>query len=195
MIIAFQTFQSRTTNSYLLVSSKGISWANLHLINKWHNLKKGQRQNVLRTASRGTSLSKHWFNNHVWEPKYFFVPVAMSGAGKWPTRQDTEAAFTHLQTQGEQRQGHRQLSGTITNASRIVWSAMGNMVQGDLAYHRGSRKTFLEKVTPSRSETGEVGGGRNVLGSARAKVWRPVQTLSTQSLAGIQNGCVSSDRW
>lgn len=66
---------------------------------------------------------------------------------------------------------------------------------GDLAYHRGSRKTFLEEVTASRSETGEVEGGRSVSGSARAKAWRPVRTLSTQGLAGIQSGCVSSDRW
>lgn len=69
----------------------------------------------------------------------------MSGAGKWPTRQDTEAAFIHLQTQGEQRQGHRQLSGMITNASQIVWSAMGNMVQGTWPIIGAQGRPFLKK--------------------------------------------------
>lgn len=88
----------------------------------------------------------------------------MSGAGKWPKRQDTEVAFTHLQTHGEQRQGHRQLWGTMTNASQVVRSAMGAHSTGDLACHQGSRKTFPEEVTPSRSEAGEGQGGRSASG-------------------------------
>lgn len=52
----------------------------------------------------------------------------------------------------------------MTNASQVVQSATGAHSTGDLACHRGSRKTFPEEVTPSRNEAGEVGGGRSVSG-------------------------------
>lgn len=52
----------------------------------------------------------------------------------------------------------------MTNASQVVRSAMGAHSTGDRACHQSSRKTFSEEVTPSRSEAGEVGGGRSVSG-------------------------------
>lgn len=52
----------------------------------------------------------------------------------------------------------------MTNASQVVRSATGAHSTGDLACHRGSRKTFREEGTPSRSEAGKAGGGTSVSG-------------------------------
>lgn len=69
----------------------------------------------------------------------------MPGAGNTSGQDRTQVAVTHLQTRGEQRQIHRQLSGMMINASQIVWRAMGALGTGTWSITEAQKRLYLRK--------------------------------------------------
>ena len=101
MTVWSQTFQSRTTNRYLLVSSKGISWAylpgSLSHYEQQQILKKGERQSALKTAPGGTWPSHHLSITTLRARILFASHLLRRVLGtQWPIGQHTVAAFTHF---------------------------------------------------------------------------------------------------
>lgn len=179
MTVWSQTFQSRTTNRYLLVSSKGISRAylpgSLSPYEQQQILKKGERQSALKTAPGGTWLSHHLSITTLRAQTLFASHLLRRVLGtQGPTEQHTVAAFTHFTDKRRTETRWQVALGyddkCVTNSSEHT---MGG---GYLAHPLGLREDL-----PWGSEPGkEEGKERFRKQVSRAKAWGPVRTPSAQ---------------
>lgn len=193
MTVWSQTFQSRTTNRYLLVSSKGISRAylpgSLSPYEQQQILKKGERQSALKTAPGGTWLSHHLSITTLRAQTLFASHLLRRVLGtQGPTEQHTVAAFTHFTDKRRTETRWQVALGyddkCVTNSSEHT---MGG---GTWPILWGSGKTFLEEVSQVKRKERNVSGSRSAVQRPGGQWGRPVH----KDLSETQDGHVCWDR-
>lgn len=154
MTVWSQTFQSRATNRYFLVSSKGISRAylpgSLSPYEQQQILKKGERQSALETAPGGTWLSHHLSITTLRAQTLFASHLLRWVLGtQGPTEQHTVAAFTHFT---DKRRTETKWQVALGYDDKCVTNSSEHTMGGYLAHPLGLREDLPWGSEPGKEE-------------------------------------------